>query len=596
MGYPDKTEQKISKRQLSRMIYLEGFGLAGLTFPAAAVWAEEGVGGRSVFVYGIFLTAFVAFLLWISGKRGVGGHQNRVFVMPGWAAVIYMGRYVINAAALFLFFGVSMQYIYMPGYSRLWILFPFAVVVWYCAQTTLQKRGRFLELLFPWIAGVFFLMIALAAWNLLKNEGWKEMTLAESQLTGIGVRDAVRGGYLLLLFASPLEFLLFLFPCLTGNLWDEGEKTVSKKEKWVVVFRAVVGLFLWEVLLWFVTVKSLGRTLTAATPWPVVKIMQRIRWEGGFLERFDLLLALYWILCLLGVVTGYLYYGRKIGEESFGREETHFTMGITAVFMGILWLAAGLAGEPEHWLSWYLSYKKWVDLPLAFLLPVLMRKQRGTEKKTRRKIAALLLFVLPGCLVLQGCGRQTDVEKRKYVLSVYLESGEEGYDGRLAIANLSAQEEREIKIPCQIHHVQGKTLEELEEEMQRSVDGELEWNHVFTIFLGPGLMESEEELLAVLDWWEREWQKSPDAMLSVCTAPPERLYAVSGIPEGSAGQVVSDMAKQRENKSQSSVCHTVIDAMKRHYAGEETLILWRTVVQNDALEMKLQEYPVFSYK
>lgn len=584
--------QKISERQLTRMLYLEGFGLAGLTFPAAAVWAGKGEGGSAVICYGIFLILFVAYLLWVSQDAKPEGKKKNAFVMPGWAAVVYMIRYAVNAAAIFLFFGLSMQHIYMPDHSRLHILLPFAIVVWYCAQTTLQKRGRFLELLFPWITGVFFLMLILAAGNLFKNDGWAAIR-PSGIMPKTSVVEAVHGGGLLLLLASPLEFLVFLAPSLTGNLWGEEREVVTGREKWTAVFRAAAGILLWEALLWFVTVKSLGRTITAATPWPVIKIMQRIRWEGGFLERFDLLLALYWIFCLLSVLSGYLYYGRKIGEDSLKTKRGKrcwWTVG-TALLTGILWLAAGLVKEPEQWLSWYVEYKKWVDLPLLLFLPLLIKKGSGSKRK-KKKVATWLLCLLPGCLFLHGCGRQVDVEKREYVLSVYVETNENGYEFQAATANLSDTEERESQIPCQVRSFEGKTMDDIEEQMGKSADGEMEWNHVFTIFLGPELMESEEKLYGFLVWWEDSWQKSPDAMLSVCTASPESLYSISKIPEGSAGQVASEMAEQQEKRKKTSVCHTAIDALKKMYAGEEKLIFWRTFVRDEMLELQLQEYPV----
>ena len=43
--------------------------------------------------------------------------------------------------------------------------------------------------------------------------------------------------------------------------------------------------------------------------------MQLIRMSGGFLERFDILPAIVWVLCMMAVISGYLYYGKKMLEQ-----------------------------------------------------------------------------------------------------------------------------------------------------------------------------------------------------------------------------------------------------------------------------------------
>ncbi len=77
---------------------------------------------------------------------------------------------------------------------------------------------------------------------------------------------------------------------------------------------------------------------------------------GGFLERFDILLAVFWILCLVGVLSGYLYYGRKIGEEIFGGKildgrtlrlrVSVITAAVITLMLLISCLVAGQDGAP----------------------------------------------------------------------------------------------------------------------------------------------------------------------------------------------------------------------------------------------------------
>lgn len=96
--------------------------------------------------------------------------------------------------------------------------------------------------------------------------------------------QSLRNGYILFVCGSPIEFLLFLKPAA---------KTKQKTKRSIII--AVFGVFFCNVLLIFLAVRTLGKTLTTQSAWPVIKMMQLIRMSGGFLERFDILPAIVWV-------------------------------------------------------------------------------------------------------------------------------------------------------------------------------------------------------------------------------------------------------------------------------------------------------------
>ena len=61
-------QNKISKRQLTRMIYIEGFGASGLTLPAAAAWQSTSEGLIPMICYGALLILFTAYFFFLSFK------------------------------------------------------------------------------------------------------------------------------------------------------------------------------------------------------------------------------------------------------------------------------------------------------------------------------------------------------------------------------------------------------------------------------------------------------------------------------------------------------------------------------------------------
>lgn len=607
-------ESKISQRQLTRMIYIEGVGASGLTFPAAAAFYSRSEGLLPLAAYAGFLLLFTAWLLflirWLERRNPAGMSAGYGFVLSRWMGILYMIRLFLNALALFYFFGLSIQKIYMPDTGLFMILLPFALLLWYCTQTTLQKRARFLELLFPWIIALFVILVFFAILGLEGKFHLPEFTDDFAIVLG--------NGYLLLLCSTPLEFLLFLVPAVTENLWKTSspremqEKTtvspadsgnVLWKKRRALVWRAVAGVLVWNVLLWFVTIENLGGEITASSPWPVIKVMQLIRLPGGFLERFDILLAVFWILCLVGVLSGYLYYGRKIGEEIFGGKifdgrrlrlrVAAFTAGVVILMLLIVCLLAGQ--EETQLLSWFIFYKKWIDFPLLVLLPLLALLRKPCRRLPRRAVAASA--VLAVIIVLSGCGQQADVEEKSYVLSLYVEDSGENYEYWVSTADLASMKDQEDSIPCVTIHFTAENMEVMEEKFAKTQSGILEWNHIDTIFLGPKLAGNPERLDTFLKEWEASWQKSPNVLLSVCLQSPEELLDIKNIPEGAAGQEVSRLMEQTEqeghqifgwNSSREGgiYCRTPIEVLKVKSEGEKDIYLYQTKIQWKRLVLK----------
>ena len=578
-------QNKISKRQLKRMILIEGFGAFGLTIPAAAAWTSDSEGLMPMLCYGIFLFLFTAYFLSVSEKCG----ELPAFALNKWAGGLYWIRLFIHGIFLFYFFGLLIQTVYMPDSGMLLILLPFGILLWYCSRTTLQKRARFLELMFPWVFVLFLLLVffsVLSLWGEMEAIPWRE-----------DFSRMLENGYLLLLCTTPLEFIFFLLPSVTDHLWTEssesqGEEGDTKKCVW----QAVAGVFLGNVLLWFFSVETLGGKLAASSPWPVIKLLQLIRMPGGFLERFDIILAVFWILCLIGVLSGYVFYGQKIAEETWGM---HKGTGFVIVLFLIIsvWM---IPANPQIWMKRFIFYKKWIDFPLLLLLPLLARRSLSDQqKKTGIKTMVGLLAVIVMSMSLSGCRSKEDVEEKSYILSLYVDDYEEGYEYWVARADLSAMEEKEQSIPCTVLHLDGNNLEEMEDKYRKTEAGEMEWNHIYTIFIGPDLIKKEEKLEQFLREWEASWKKSPNVLLSVCMQDADDLYQLKNVPEASAGQEVSRLVeqveKEKEQKTQSVsgkktdlLCRTPIEVLKAKEKGQKTICLYQTKLRRD--QVVLEEY------
>ena len=616
---------RISRRQLTRLIYVEGFGAAGLSYPAVAALADPGEGLMAFLFYGIFLFFFTWFLLRMGRKR-MECREGACGSLPGWAVLVYLVRFFLNITFLSGFFGLSIRNIYMPDQKLWWLLLPFALLLVYCAGTDLQKHGRFLELIFPWVAFLFALLIITTMTGLFtKMQGLSQLKeiFSPERLWGISagshreLRAAAlagfRAGYYLLLCSTPLECIYYLVPFLgSGSEDNKGRGKKAEPERngkpvrpepgepdpgmaWSsvrsCVIRGVAGGYICNLFLWFVTVKTLGKKLTASTPWSVIKIMQMVHLPGGFLERLDILLAVYWILCMIGVLSGYLYYGRKMAEGGVKRRTGRAFAGI--VFL--IYVTACLSADSLPLARTFVLYKSRIDLPLILLLPFFISIFHDGDKplnafrekwriRKKRPAAGLLLFLLVLVpLTLTGCGKQSDAEKKNYILSLYVDKEGDSYLFYPAAARLSKMEEKEALVPCGIRKIRAQSIEEMDKQLVRTESGRPEWNHIFTIFIGPGLASRPDDLIRFLEEWDAAWQKSPNVTICFSGCSIKELTGMKGVPDGCEGQQVRQLIDQQEWSGK--ICRTPVDILRTYYDGRKQIHVYQAVPLGSSLSV-----------
>lgn len=472
-------ENKISPRQLRRMLFIEMFGAGALSVPALACYQGQS-GFWAVLFYGIFLIIITIYFSFLSEK--MQDISLNIFSCRT-IRLLYGIRFFLNAIGLFYFFGNTIQTVYMPESGFCFILFPAAVLLWYSLHTTLQKRARFLELIFPWIISIYLIAVILSFIG-IRNAAHLDTVrgIWPGIFSGAPFQN-VQNAYFLLLCSSPIEFLLFLKPALQEKkgtqilkpaVQEKAEAQKEKKKNLIYILATVGGVILCNVLFVFLSVRTLGQNLTSQSMWPVIKMMQLIRLPGGFLERFDILPITFWLLCMIAVLSGYLYYAgnavEPLLENITGKKEykrpmeklTLKTICLTgAASILLLIFTCFVEKQPALWML-YLKYKTFVDFPLSLLLPLFIhlvstrykqknkmiteksmkyrKKKEGALEKdmkyrrmkkvmqkknmqhtTKRSVYFFILVTILFTCSLTGCQTLTDVEEKNYILSMYID-------------------------------------------------------------------------------------------------------------------------------------------------------------------------------
>lgn len=566
----------ISERQLTRMLFMEGFGASGISFPFLAAGAHTS-GLPAVILYGLWLVVLSRYLTWISQKVYAGysvSTKSSTFALPGKiTGSIYILRFLINAFFLLWIFCTSIQQIYMPNVSLWYIMLPLIFVLWYSTFTTLQKRARFIELLSPWIITLLIFMIIAAL-----------LTEPPGQLPSLrkmSYPDILERSYLLLLGSCSLEFLFFLSPASVTSLWQPKAVKLFASGQKRAVKKAVAGVITANFALWYITINALGPTITASSPWSVVKQLQRIHLPGGFLERIDAFLIIYWILCMIGVISGYLFYAKKIADYCFLSEtepksdDSKKSGTLSCIIVGIvLFLMIPALCTMDHYISMedlFLFYKMKIDFPLLLLLPIILYFRPRFSRKTLSRgagVTGILCFLM---ISLSGCNSTKDIEDKNYVSSLYVDYVNNQYQYTLAWANLSDMSETSGEVPCQMVSLSADSLSSMENYYTQKYSKELEWNHIYTIFLSENLQKSPKQILHFLKEWEQEWQKSPDVLLVLTKDSADKIYHIDSLPSGTIGQECSNLQENFSKKTdKKQLTLTPIDALRAFYEKKET--------------------------
>lgn len=368
---------KISEKKLFTILSIDLFSMTGLIFPAVIVRAGGKQGLPAFFIASGLATLLACYFLWIGGEENIS-YGEMVSQMPCWERrlikFIYVGRYFLHGLFLMVVFCNLMKKMLLPAQNRALLLFPFFLLTYLSVKKDLSMRGTMLEVLFPFIFGPLLLVLFLGLFQI-------DYGSLPEQLWAGGIWEGNgQAVYQIFLFYQPMEFLLFLLP------YRERKGSEGKGEK--AVFLAVFFAILVNLFFYIVAVGMFGTQQTEKNLWSALSIMQSVKFPGYFVQRLDILLLVFYIFSTFSLFSGFLFYSQMLVLEKkpffykkMKKQEKSQKNKYQIGYLLLLFLASIVVTDIEGFYDFFGSYKRWMDVPFALVVPLLVRWQwkRGNE-------------------------------------------------------------------------------------------------------------------------------------------------------------------------------------------------------------------------
>lgn len=307
--------EKISKRQITRLLIYDVFGISTLILPQKLAQTAGNLGILSMMIAAILVYMYLeAFGRMQHGMRMdlssylSGGNGDRKGVSTSiWTKIVCK---ILQLLYLCLFVGIAgytvavftevMHRFLLNGESFLVIAGTILILAGYGIVQGIEGRARVYELLFWFLLVPLIIMLLLAIRDI--NPSYYQgaiSTDADGLVCGTGM--------------SITCFMLLYFAGLLGRFEQKkGEAIAGAKSALVVVL--VLNLVIYVIL-----VGVFGRNALGNMESPVLVLMSMVKLPGGFLKRQDAFMVAIWFFTLYALINSSLFHGNEMLKNLIGK-------------------------------------------------------------------------------------------------------------------------------------------------------------------------------------------------------------------------------------------------------------------------------------
>ncbi len=415
------TNNKISKRQMFRLLTYDILGIGTLLLPSA-LSAETGKNGMLAILLGMGAGLCYCILIgWqvnaMKEEESYPAYLKRCFgsFLGTVAILFYVCYYLCLGGYVSYIFGHLMITELLKEQSFYWIVAGLLLLAVYGIFQGIEGRARVYEILFWFLMAPLFLMMFFAARDV---EVFRLFPLYETGFPGV-----LKGSLFSFEVFSLVGIGMFLPP------FAQKKESIRGACVAAVLFGGCILLVLYGILQGIFGTKSI-----ADLEYPAVTLMSMIQIPGGFFQRQDAIMVAVWFFTMYALLSSSMFYtAENLKEFTKGKKEKVWIVITAAAVFGISICSYRSAGFTEGLNQIFLS----AATPAVVLLPLLATLCIKYKKDGRSKKVIQGMFLLAGMMLLSGCST-AELENRKFPLAMGIDKREESCQISYKFQDLSA--------------------------------------------------------------------------------------------------------------------------------------------------------------
>ncbi|MFV0343334.1 MAG: endospore germination permease [Anaerocolumna sp.] len=526
--------EKISLRQLKRLLVFDLFSISGLIIPHIATISAGKDGIISIILatlFGIIYAYCIIHFAKLAGGRFLD-YTNATLgkALTFIIGFLYILKLLISSMfAMRLFGEIINETLLEDTDPRIIILF-ILIVSAYCASKGFEVRARITEVLY------FVVLVPIVVFLVLGLSKVKITNLMPLFTKSTG--DIIAGGYSVFLMYSVVELLLFTAPLIKFKVSDikKGKKVYHYVVKALIITGAL------NVLIFVVTMGILGETQTGQKLWSMVTILQIIKLPGGFVQRQDALLLTFWMLSIFTIISAFFYYITLLGKHIFKVPDRNY---LIAPFLIVIFGMSVLPIETEEFYDYFEKYMRYVGIPQSLILPLIVIVIGKLKKKSKKAIinASLILCIAMGTLTLTGCSEMAEVEDRNFIQAIGIDTSEDDkITSYYVLPDLKAMTEQGNEDPKKlVQQYEDKDYWEIEENYSLENNKRLDFSHLKVILLGKNTAQNEDALTEFLTYVENKYEIGRNTLVFLSETTAEDIISITGDLEGGVGDYLEKL-------------------------------------------------------
>lgn len=358
--------QKISVRQLKRLLVMDWIGKISLLLPRYAARTSE-----RDFILGIIIGALITILYTILvcylSRYITGSFSKYVECRMGRAAsfficLVYWGYMFVNLVYITRVFGAITKEFMLPEIQENIPCIMLLLGGLYASSEPKERRGRMGEVLYPCVMIPLAILLVVAAFG-MKPE---HFTAGKANWN----LDTVKHSFQVFTAFGGVGLILF-----ESRFLHKGAVRIKAAVKGVLL--TCIGI----LAVFIIGIGSFGEQGMKALSWPAITLMSNVEIPGGFLQRFDILfLALLLISFFVAASTAF-HYLKMISTEMLRKGEDRiyaFPVLLLSV-IGVLWCKNADIAE-----KLFITVNCYILVPIMTVFTVLFAVIEWEKRRRRR--------------------------------------------------------------------------------------------------------------------------------------------------------------------------------------------------------------------